>query len=439
MVSGESDIYMKNNVNKGLFSVVWCVCLVGLFIIIFIGYNISKGTNAYFGDPENGSGNLGGEIYSVYYYRNWPNIEDIEYVQDKKYNITKIINYDELFDLLDGYLFIGWNTLSDGSGISFDVDTTFRLTADMNLYAQWRLIVAYGDVNEDGVINEDDYLLIEKHVNDESILVDKSLVNADVNNNGIVDLVDVDIVKQVCLGTVGYVGYLPDKPILKYDIYEGNVDIGTDNPVVDEDTGNDEGENKNENVLDNNSSNSNVSSGNATSNVGSGNQSFGTSQGGSSSNNGGTNDGDDTNNNDINDNQEDISTDGNNEDIDNDISENTFKFKFMNGNLEYANSECIINDGECLLVLPRDNPKIDGYRFTGWSEELGCPDNRGILKSVYVNSDKVYYACFVDNMDWKNVYLIIIIFLICFTAFMTIWNLIINFNKENIINNDSSQ
>ena len=48
---------------------------------------------------------------------------------------------------------MGWNTLPDGSGISFPVGTTYKLTADMNLYAQWRLIVAYGDVNEDGVIN----------------------------------------------------------------------------------------------------------------------------------------------------------------------------------------------------------------------------------------------------------------------------------------------
>ena len=422
---------MRNNVDRNVFSIVWGVCLVSLFVIILVGYNISKGTNAYFGDPENGSGNLGGEVYSVYYYRNWPNIDDTEYVEDKKYNITLILSYSELFEEIDGYRFIGWNTLSDGSGISFNVDSTFKLTSDMNLYAQWRLIVSYGDVNEDGFINEDDRLLIEKHVNGEDVLSEQGIINADVNNDGNVNLVDVDIVKQVSLGTVGYVGYLPDKPILIYDIYEGNVDIGTDKPI---DDGNNNGEN-------NNSGNNNdIGSGIGTGNSGGGNQSTGNGHGGSSSNGGGTNTENNISDDDIDDNDGDIIIDGSEEDTEDDNSDNTFKFRFMNGNLEYASSECVINDGECLLVLPEGSPKVEGYQFTGWSEELGCPDNRGIKKSVYVNSDKVFYACFVDNKNWKNVYLLIIIFVICFTAFMTIWNLISNFKKENNINNnDSSQ
>ena len=422
---------MKNKVNTNLFSFTWGICLVGLFIVILVGYNISKGTNAYFGDPETGSGNLGGEIYSVYYYRNWPNIDDTEYVQDKKYNITRVLSYSELFEEIDGYKFIGWNSLSDGSGISFDVDTTHTLKENMKLYAQWRLIVAYGDVNEDGVVNNEDYLMIEKYLNNESVLTDSGKINADVNNDGNINLVDVDIVKQVCLGTVGYVGYLPDKPILKYDIYEGNVDIGTDKPI---DDGNNNVGNENGTDGDNNSSsnNNNIGSGTGASNTGSGNQSAGTSQGGSSSNNGVVNN--DTSDEDVDSIQDDSNVDSNNE-----VGENTFKFRFMNGNLEYASSECKINDGECLLVLPKDSPMVEGYKFTGWSEELGCPDNRGILKSVYVNSDKVYYACFVDNKNWKNVYLFIIILIICLTAFRLIWNLISNFKKENNVGDNDGK
>lgn len=420
-----SVIYMKNNIDRNIFSIVWGVCLSLLFIIIFIGY---KGSYAYFGDPSSGSGNLGGEIYSVYYYRNWPGIEDTEYVEDKKYNITLILNYDELFEELGGYRFIGWNSLPDGRGISFNVDSTFMLTADMNLYAQWRLIVAYGDVNEDMVVNENDSLLIEKHVNGESLLEGSSLVNADVNVDGVVNFIDLDIVEQVCLETVGYVGYLPNKPILKYDIYEGNVDIGTDKPVEDE--------------KDNNTSNNNIGGGTGLGNGGGGNQSSGNGQGGSSSNNGG-NGGLGTENNindgNIEDNDGDTDIDGTNEDLNTEINKNTFKFRFMNGNLEYASSECVINDGECLLVLPEGSPKVEGYKFTGWSEELGCPDNRRIKKSVYVNSDKVYYACFVDNKNWKNVYLFIIILIICLTAFRLIWNLISNFKKENNVGDNDGK
>ena len=36
-----------------------------------------------------------------------------------------------------GYLFTGWNTASDGSGVSYDRDAVISLTGNITLYAQW--------------------------------------------------------------------------------------------------------------------------------------------------------------------------------------------------------------------------------------------------------------------------------------------------------------
>lgn len=429
---------MNKNKDRNIFSIIWSCCLFGLFYVMIVGFGIyMKGTNAYFGDPSYGSGSLGGEIYSVFYYRNWPNIDDVEVVENKKYNITKVLSYDEVFTSLDGYKFVGWNTSRDGSGNYYDVDYVFNLTADFNLYAQWRLIVAYGDSNEDGIVNQDDYLLIEKYLNGEVVLTDNGKINADVNSDGEINLVDVDIVKQANLGTVGYVGFLPNKPILIYDIYEGNIDIGDDKPNEDDKTdidNNDKTENSDNNGNENISGN-----GSGNGQTGNGNESSGNGTGGKPNSGNNNSSGNVDNNTDENINNEDNVNDNVDNDIESDDrDENKLKFKFMNGNLEYSNSECLIEDGKCLLVLPKDNPKIDGYKFTGWSEDKECSSGKGIIKSVYVDSDKIYYACFVENKSYKDMYLLIIILCVCLVSFKLIWNLISNFKKENN-NMDSSQ
>lgn len=409
--------------NKNRFSIIWGGCLFVLFYIMIVGFG--RGTYAYFGDPS-GTGSLGGNIYSVFYYRNWPNIDDTEVVQNKKYNITKVLSYDEIFTSLDGYKFIGWNTSRDGSGSYYDVEHVFSLTADFNLYAQWKLIIAYGDLNEDGIVNNDDYSLIDNYLNQSGNITDSGRINADVNQDGVIDLIDLDIIKQVNLGTVGYVGFLPNKPILIYDIYEGNIDINDDkDDELNKNDNKEQSNNKNENIT------SNGSSQNGTGQTGSGNSSGGGGSNGNIDN--GTNGND---NSIVDDNKDEIDTDS--EDESNNTDENKLKFKFMNGNLEYLYSECVIQDGKCLLSLPKDNPKIDGYKFTGWSEDKECSSGRGILKSVYVDSDKVYYACFVEKKNYKDIYLLIIILCICLVSFKLIWNLIRNFKMENN-NMDSSQ
>ena len=51
-----------------------------------------------------------------------------------------------------GYIFNGWNTAADGSGTSYDAGEEIELTADLTLYAQWKLdyTITWGNVQIGG-------------------------------------------------------------------------------------------------------------------------------------------------------------------------------------------------------------------------------------------------------------------------------------------------
>jgi uncharacterized repeat protein (TIGR02543 family) len=59
----------------------------------------------------------------------------------------------------NGYTFAGWNTAADGSGSSYSPTTTFQITSDITLYAQWTPIpytVTYnGNTNTSGTVPVD--------------------------------------------------------------------------------------------------------------------------------------------------------------------------------------------------------------------------------------------------------------------------------------------
>ena len=141
-------------------------------------------------------------------------------------------------------IFDGWY---DEDGIRYMPGDEKILKKDILMIAGWKkideVIISYGDVNLNGVIDEDDYKLVSLHIDGSNILISNALINADVNSDGKVDLIDVDIIKNAFLGTNGYVGYLPSKPILIYDIYEGNIDIENGEIGDDNQLGEDGGEN----------------------------------------------------------------------------------------------------------------------------------------------------------------------------------------------------
>lgn len=399
------------------------MCIVILLVICSMSFNFSlRGTRAYFG--EGTTGTLGGTIYKVIYSSNWPNadVED-EIIEDQKKNIYMVM--DNMFDAPDGYEFIGW---TDSDGKQYLSSDVIKLTANLELYAVWNLIdvgIRYGDVNQNGEIDKEDYLLVEDYVYGRSNLNDNALVNADVNNDEKVDLVDADIIKQVCLGNTLYMGKLPVEPILVYEIYEGKIDVGNNGNV-----GGDS------NILEDKENESLGDDG--YSGGGSGQIGIGSGSSGNTSANSGNTSSGGINGNSSSDNSSSSELDNDdNEDI---VEEKKYYYGiFMNGNLEYMTTRCEVvkNSADCDLILP-NNPVKDEYVFSGWSLDKNCSDGNIIKKSIKVNSDNTYYACFIlkDRENNNNIYLIVMIIGICLIAGRMIWYLFKRYREDNMIDNN---
>lgn len=211
---------------KKLFLIIWIVCvgfLIGLCHLLFI-----RGTMAGFG---NVTGQLTPSYVITFDYRFPETFGMFKYVEKVTFN-QSYCNLGEYYLFIEpNYSLCAWNTELDGSGQEYLGSELITLESDMTLYARWCWSTdsnaMYGDVNNNGIIDEDDYLLVEKYLVEHSGFTELySLRNADANNDGKVNLIDADIIKQAYLGTDGYVGYLPRKPILKYEIYVPEIDDG---------------------------------------------------------------------------------------------------------------------------------------------------------------------------------------------------------------------
>lgn len=407
---------MKKENNDNKFLIIWSVCIVVLLVISLFGDNINiiNEIKAHFGGV---TGTLT-PSYQVIYSSNWPDItieNEIEEHQEK--NIYMIL--DNMFEVPVGYEFVEWNTKSDGTGLGYVGSDVISLKDNLELYAQWALVsnkIDYGDVNQNGEIDNDDYLLIENSVKDTNTLTEQGLLNADVNIDGKVDLVDADIIKQVCLGNNKYVGYLPNNPILIYDIYEGNIDVGTGdtNDGNDKETGGD-------------NTSLGQGTGNGSTGIGSGNS--GSGHGNNYSSNSGTG----------NDNSSENSSDNESSSLNEENENNNesileiYEFRFMNGNMEFAKTTCEVSNGKCELLLPNNNPVRSKHTFKGWSLEEGCSTGNGIIEPMIVDKENTYYACFVeDGSEERNrSYVLIIVFAICALSLRLIWYLVSKFRNEN--------
>ena len=120
-----------------------------------------------------GNGNTGGfiPVDGITYYNN--NLLNTVIVLDAM-NLTKT-----------GYIFEGWNTEADGSGVDYTQGDTFTITTNTTLYAKWsasRIIVINNNTNSDFLIDNDeldeliDLLNIEP---EDSIILTLSIENID--------------------------------------------------------------------------------------------------------------------------------------------------------------------------------------------------------------------------------------------------------------------
>ena len=111
-----------------------------------------------------------------------------------------------------------------------------------------------------------------------------------------------------------------------------------------------------------------------------------------------------------------------------------FKFKYMNGKVEFDNTSCETVSDICLIVLPDKNPLREGYTFKGWSNNSDCKGDILINSSISVNSGDTYYACYLKNVDSdeseSKYYIWIIVFSISALSLRLIWHLIYKFRHE---------
>lgn len=276
-------------INKGnKFLIIWLTCV---FLLICV-CNLS-----FFKDTWSAFGDLTGQLtvpYTISYISNYP--EELNLNEDDKEinfsgNTYTIMANDFI---LAGYEFVNWNTLKDGTGNVYNPNDVITIDKNLTFYAQWKKLeiieISYGDINLDGIVNNNDYLLLEEYVTLGTGIDELGLSNADVNVDGKIDLVDVDIIKQVCLGTEGYIGMLPNNPILVYEVYNNNsepesgTDVNDGNISGDED--NKDGEDSN---LENGDSSSDGNDDSSSDNSGSSSANSSSSASGNASNEGSSN------------------------------------------------------------------------------------------------------------------------------------------------------
>ena len=90
--------------------------------------------------------------------------------------------------------------------------------------------ILYGDLNNDGEINEKDSTLLSNYLNNNTNISDQALKNADINGDGKVNIIDLGLLQMYVDTPDNYTGTLPDHPITNYTIQYG--DANCDNKIT---------------------------------------------------------------------------------------------------------------------------------------------------------------------------------------------------------------
>ncbi len=132
-----------------------------------------------------------------------------------------------------GYTFRGWAKSSSAATVAYRPGDTVNITSSTTLYAVWKKTF-YGDVNNDGVVNDDDSDLLGKYVVKTLTPDSLNILKGDLNGDGVLSDTDMLILTQYCNKLIdkfpveelfGLVGitlakttYLPGESIKKSDI-----------------------------------------------------------------------------------------------------------------------------------------------------------------------------------------------------------------------------
>ena len=174
----------------------------------FLGWSESKNASSAALQP----GDWFDSNYSTTLYAVWtPKVYTIEFdsnggnetpfYQGKLHGTnTLLLRY---YPTRSGYEFLGWSTDKNSSAIEYNSGSYFLLDQNITLYAVWKKTSTndpyyppvttegiLGDVNNDGKIDQYDYVLVKRHHFDTRTLTEDEATRADANKDGKVDTYD---------------------------------------------------------------------------------------------------------------------------------------------------------------------------------------------------------------------------------------------------------
>ena len=158
-----------------------------------------------------------GEKYTITYNLNGGNLE--ERPCEKYAEIS--LPYKLETPTKEGYVFIGW-TGSNGDTPQQNITINKGTTGNLEYIANWILL---GDVDNDGNINPGDVTYVRRHLAGLDIPENIYIEVADVNFDGEVDDVDVDILKNYGVGNIKILPYdSGEKYTITYNLNGGNLE-----------------------------------------------------------------------------------------------------------------------------------------------------------------------------------------------------------------------
>ena len=108
----------------------------------------------------------------------------------------------------EGYEFIGWSTDRNATTAAYVAGGSYTANESATLYAVWEKesvddpeVAKLGDVNNDGAIDQYDYILVKRHYFETRTLVGDEFTRGDVNADGKVDQYDYILIARHYFGT----------------------------------------------------------------------------------------------------------------------------------------------------------------------------------------------------------------------------------------------
>ncbi len=111
----------------------------------------------------------------------------------------------------EGYEFLGWSESATATSASYKAGGSYTANASTTLYAVWKVKstvtppvdpkIKLGDVNNDGAIDQYDYILVKRHYFETRTLTTDEFSRADVNKDAKVDQFDYILIARHYFGT----------------------------------------------------------------------------------------------------------------------------------------------------------------------------------------------------------------------------------------------